>query len=145
MSRFEQVQALQDLMARYTDAANRRDAEAWASTWTGDAEWHLLGNVVQGREAIVGLWSQVMQSLDFALLLPSSSHFDFHGSDSASGYWYLHEYTRDAHGNGSLMLSRYSDRYAREDGEWRYHCRRYDILYRGKADLSGDYTPFEPR
>jgi ketosteroid isomerase-like protein len=140
MSLIEDEIALRNLMARYIDAVNRSDAEAWASTWTADATWHLMGNAITPRETIVATWTQVMASFDFALLMPSSCLFDIQG-DSASGHWYLHEYTRDANGAGTRMLSRYQDSYRRVDGQWLYQSREYQIMYREDANLSGDFIP----
>ena len=68
--------ALQNLMARYTDAVNRVDAEAWIATWAEDAIWNLLGNPVSGKDDILALWKQMMSSFEFALMLPSSCLFD---------------------------------------------------------------------
>jgi len=82
--------ALRNLMATYTDAVNRYDADQWISTWAEGASWNLLGNPVEGKDNILGLWRQMMSSFDFALMFPSSCQFDIQG-DTASGHWYLHE------------------------------------------------------
>ena len=93
-SKVEDQLALQDLMARYVDAVNRRDAQAWAATWDDNGCWSLLGNEVSGKDNIVGLWQQMMAGFEFALMIPSSCLFDIDG-DSASGHWYLQELARD--------------------------------------------------
>ncbi len=133
-------QALEKLMARYVDAANRRDGDSWASTWAPDGCWNLMGMEVSGRDNILGLWQQVVAGFEFAILMPSSHAFDIQG-DTATGHWYLQEFTRDLQGEKMCALSRYLDEYARVDGEWLYQSRRYDFIYRGPADLSGEYTP----
>lgn len=131
---------LRNLMARYIDAVNRRDGEAWAATWAEDASWDLLGTEVVGRANIVGLWQQMMGGFEFALMMPSSCLLEIDG-DQASGHWYLQEYTRDLEGNSGTVLSRYLDTYSRIDGQWLYQSRRYSFIYHGPADLSGTYTP----
>ena len=135
--------ALRNLMARYVDAVNRYDADAWIATWAEDGVWHLLEQPVRGRADILTLWRQMMASFEFALMLPSSCLFEVEG-DVASGHWYLHEYIRDRDGVGSTILSRYEDAYVRQDGQWLFQSRRYQFLYRGAADLSGSYTPAQP-
>ena len=60
MGRKKDERALQRLMSRYVDAANRRDGEAWAGTWAEDSCWHLMGLEAKGREAILQLWQQVV-------------------------------------------------------------------------------------
>ena len=140
MNSIEDELALRNLMARYVDAVNRNDAAAWASTWAADAVWNLLGAPVTGRDNILGLWQQMMSSFEFAIMMPSSCLFDITG-DTASGHWYLQEYTRDLEGNGSSVLSRYVDTYVKQGGQWLYQSREYGFIYHGAPDLSGSYTP----
>jgi ketosteroid isomerase-like protein len=140
MNPIEDELALKNLMSRYADAVNRVDAETWISTWAKDAIWNLLGNPVSGKDNILALWKQMMSSFEFALMLPSSCLFEVNG-DTASGHWYLHEYTRDPEGNASTVLSRYVDTYVKQDGQWLYKSRDYGFIYNGPADLSGNYTP----
>ena len=139
MTLMEDELALRNLMGRYTDAVNRVDADAWIATWAEDGVWNLLGNPVSGRDNILALWKQMMSSFEFALMLPSSCLFDVDG-DTASGHWYLHEYTRDPEGNASTVLSRYLDTYTRQGGQWLFQSRDYSFIYNGPADLSGSYT-----
>ena len=49
MATVEDETRLRALMARYIDAVNRRDGDAWISTWAEDAAWGLMGQEVQGR------------------------------------------------------------------------------------------------
>ena len=140
LSNLQDELALRDLMARYVDAVNRSEAAAWGATWAEDGVWSLLGTSVSGRDNILELWQQMMSGFEFAIVLPSSCLFDIQGR-SASGHWYLHEYTRDLEGNASTVLSRYQDSYIKRDGQWQYHSREYNIIYHGAPDLSGSYTP----
>ena len=140
MNSIEDESALRNLMARYVDAVNRSDAAAWASTWAADGVWNLLGAPVTGRDNILALWQQMMGGFEFAIMMPSSCLFDITG-DTASGHWYLQEYTRDLEGNGSIVLSRYADTYVKQEGEWLYQSREYGFIYHGTPDLSGTYTP----
>lgn len=140
MNSLEDELALRNLMARYSDAVNRVDADAWIATWAEDAVWNLLGNPVSGKDNILALWKQMMSSFEFALMLPSTCLFEVDG-DTASGHWYLTEYTRDPEGAASTVLSRYTDTYTRKEGQWLFQSRDYSFIYNGPADLSGTYTP----
>lgn len=140
MNALEDELALRNLMGRYADAVNRRDADAWVATWAVDGVWNLLGNPVSGRDNILTLWQQMMGSFEFALMLPSSCLFQVNG-DTASGHWYLHEYTRDLQGTATTVLSRYLDTYVKQGGQWLFQSRHYSFIYNGPADLSGTYTP----
>ncbi len=139
MNRIEDEIGLRNLMARYVDAVNRNDADAWISTWAPDGEWDLLGNTVTGRDNILALWRQLMAGFEFAVLMPSSCLFEVEG-DSACGHWYSHEYNRDLEGTPSIILSRYDDSYARLGGEWLYRRRTCSFLYHGAPDLGGAFT-----
>ena len=136
----EDEMALRNLMGRYSDAVNRVDADAWIATWAEDAVWNLLGNPVSGKDNILALWKQMMSSFEFALMLPSTCLFEVDG-DTASGHWYLTEYTRDPEGAASTVLSRHTDTYTRKEGQWLFQSRDYSFIYNGPADLSGTYTP----
>jgi ketosteroid isomerase-like protein len=140
MNALEDELALRNLMARYADAVNRHDANAWVATWAEDGVWNLLGTPVSGRDNILALWQQMMGSFEFALMLPSSCLFSVTGN-TASGHWYLHEYTRDLQGTATTVLSRYLDTYVKQNGQWLFQSRQYSFIYNGPADLSGTYTP----
>ena len=129
---------LHKLMARYADAVNRHDADAWISTWAEDGEWHLLGEPVAGRDNVLALWRQMMNTFEFALLLPSSCLYQVDG-DHASGHVYLQEFCRDLEGNATAIISRYRDTCVRRNGKWLYRSREYDFIYQGPPDLSGAF------
>lgn len=131
---------LRNLMAKYVDAVNRNDAENWISCWTEDASWNLMGNPITGKEAILGLWQQMMSGFEFALMVPSTGAFEVNG-DTAQGHWYLQEFTRDKQGKSMSIVSRYKDIYKKQDGQWLYQSRVYEIIYLGDDDLKGQYTP----
>lgn len=139
MNSLDDELALRNLMGRYADAVNRYDADAWIATWAEDGVWNLLGNPVHGRDNILALWQQMMASFEFALMLPSSCLFDVKG-DTASGHWYLHEYTRDLQGTATTVLSRYLDTYIKQGGRWLFKSRQYNFIYNGPADMSGTFT-----
>ena len=140
MGRRKDERALQQLMARYVDAANRRDGEDWAQTWAENGTWDIAGIEVTGRAAILDMWKQVVAGFEFAVLMPSSCLLQIDGKH-AGGHWYLQEFTRDLQGERVLALSRYVDEYSKIDGQWYFQKRRYDFIYRGPGDLTGAYTP----
>ena len=138
---------LRDLVARYSDAVNRRDAEAWGATWSRDGVWQLMGSVQEGREAIVGFWNQVMGSIPLVIQEPTFGLLDFSASIDGSegirvtGRWYIHEITRGS-GRSADTTGVYHDRYVHEEGAWRFARRRFDILYRNEEELSGEAFAF---
>ena len=133
--------AIRDLVARYIDAVNRYHAEDWLSTWAEGATWDLLGMEVTGRDAILQTWQGAMSGFEFALMMLNSGTLAVDGQQ-ASGRWYLTEYLKTGEGDSSMVLGVYDDEYSCASGSWLFTRRRYNILYRGPADLSGDYAPY---
>jgi len=119
--------ALRTLLAKYTDAVNRRNADSWISCWSIDAHWDLLGNLANGREEILGLWQHMMAGFESVTMLPSSSLFSVDG-ETASGHHYLQEFSLDKEGNRLTLISRYEDQYRKVDGQWLFQSRHYQIM-----------------
>jgi ketosteroid isomerase-like protein len=135
--------AIRSLNARYIDAVNRYHPEDWAATWATDATWNLMGMDVVSRKAIAELWAGAMSSFEFAIMMLNSGTVDIDG-DTASGRWYLTEHTKPKEGDPALVLGVYDDRYCKEDGEWRFAERRYNVIYQGPADYSGTFNAYRP-
>ena len=137
------IQAIRDLVARYSDAVNRRDAEAWGDCWAEDGSiWRILGMAPEGREAIVGLWSQLMGGFPFVVQMPSECLVDVNG-DEGSVRAYLTETGKGPDGSGLLTLGVYHDRVRRDaDGRWRFTERDFHAMYSGPTDMSGEPAGF---
>ena len=71
--------AIRNLIETYADAVFRRDAEAWGATWAQDATWHLMGNTVAGRPAIVGAWSEAMKGFKFVAFFSQPGPIQING------------------------------------------------------------------
>ncbi len=56
------------------DAVSRRAAEAWGALWAWDAGWDVMGTRVEGRGAIVGLWTQAMAGFALSPVSMRKSH-----------------------------------------------------------------------
>lgn len=129
---------IQELVARYADAVNRRDADAWGATWADDGEWTILGATKRGRADVVAHWQLLMSHIPSVLQIPS---FGLVSGDPPSGRWYVQEFSQRPDGSG-LTLGVYHDRYVLEEGQWRFASRRFDILYSGAPDLSAAFSAF---
>lgn len=133
--------AIRELVDRYADAIVRRDEEAWRDTWTEDGEWHILGELVRGRAAVVEKWKELMSGLPFVHQLASGGLIEFEG-ETAHGRFYVNEYISTGAGAGLLMLGVYFDHYVCEAGDWLFSSRRIHPLYMGPPDMSGVSNPF---
>jgi hypothetical protein len=130
--------SLRRLAERYVDAVNRFDAEAWGQTWAPDGEWH-VGEVYVGREKMVERWTAIMGSLPGVYMHVYSGVIDDVTGDTASGRWYMGEFLHLPGGARSMNSICYYDTYVRIDGEWYIKTRKFEALYRGPADLSGEF------
>jgi ketosteroid isomerase-like protein len=125
--------AIRELVESYVDAVFRVDAEAWASHWDADASWHIAGQVVQGREAIVGLWKTLMGNFALAAMYPTNGGVALSGN-SGQGRWYYLEALRPKAGPPFQYISYYDDEYVKgADGLWRFASRRYTLLHELRA------------
>jgi uncharacterized protein (TIGR02246 family) len=129
------------LVARYSDAVIRHDANAWGDTWADAAEWHILGSCTSGRDEIVSHWTELMAGIPFVVLFPVFGLVEVSDGDQATGRWYVHELSKRP-SRSTLTIGVYHDRYVHEDDAWRFAVRRFDILYTGPPDLSGESFPF---
>ena len=135
--------AIRDLNARYIDAVNRYNKDDWAATWSSTATWNLMGMEVDGRDAIVELWTNAMSGFEFAIMMLNSGTITVEGN-SARGRWYITEHLKMADGSSNMTLGVYDDEYGCEDGNWLFTRRSYQVIYQGPPDLSGNFTPYRP-
>ena len=148
--------AINNLVNRYSDAIVRRAADDWGNTWSIKGEWHLFGQVHQGRDVIVQQWEGLLGRLPFVhqqssgglITFPNAA--DTNINNTATGRWYVTEWGVTGDGPGMLTLGVYHDDYVREPAAdasaeatcWRFARRKFAPLYMGPPDLSGAPKPF---
>ena len=130
--------AIRELCETYADAVVRADADDWGKVWTEDAHWDLMGNKVDGRQAIVAFWKQAMSGLEAVSFqcMPSSLEID---GDRASGRCQTQEYMKIKDGTTRAIGGLYEDKMVRVDGEWLFSERVYRIVaeYKTPNDQTG--------
>ncbi|MEM7217643.1 MAG: nuclear transport factor 2 family protein [Pseudomonadota bacterium] len=140
MSNLEAEHAIRNLANRYADAVNRRDADAWASSWAEDGVWALPGaEPATGRDAIVALWLGAMGRFEFVAQLVHNGTVAVSG-DTATARFYLTEHLQLAGGDaGMFNIGMYQDSLVRRDGQWLFAQRNYSVLYNdeGRGDMGG--------
>ena len=87
----EDYTELRMVAERYVDAVNRFDPDAWGETWAPDGEW-TTSEVRKGRENMVEVWTNIMESIDMVFMKVYSGVIDDVSGDTASGRWYLGEF-----------------------------------------------------
>jgi uncharacterized protein (TIGR02246 family) len=121
----EDLAAIRALHDRYADAVNRRDADAWGALWAEDAVWELMGMRVEGRAAIVGLWTQAMAGFAFVGFFSQPGAIRVSGAHAAGRIW-THEVLEGPEGE-RRPLGQYDDQYVQRDGEWLFAERRFNL------------------
>jgi uncharacterized protein (TIGR02246 family) len=136
------IQAIRNLVARYSDAVNRRDAEAWGDCWAEQGStWKIMGMAPENREGIVGLWTQLMSGFPFVVQMPSECLVEVSG-DVGTVRAYLTETGKGPDGQGMLTLGVYHDRVQRDPDGWRFSERAFNAMYSGPMDMSGEPAGF---
>ncbi|MEO0981280.1 MAG: nuclear transport factor 2 family protein [Pseudomonadota bacterium] len=124
----EDRMAIRELINTYSDAVARRDADAWIGTWTEDAAWDLMGQVVEGREAILQTWLAAMGTFDFVAFHAAPGAIEISG-DMAEVRVYVSEVLVPTGGGLRRVEGAYTDTCRKDRGAWRFSRRAYKILH----------------
>ncbi|MDH3645086.1 MAG: nuclear transport factor 2 family protein [Gammaproteobacteria bacterium] len=142
MSDFQDRMEIQHLAQRYADGVMQRDPDIWGSTWATNGVWILGGGEpVSGREAVVEFWSSVMKGYPLVLHWVQPGLIEVNG-DAATARFYIQEKLRDAQDGSFYTAGVYNDVLIKEDGAWKFQLRAFSAMYRGPADLSGDWVGY---
>ena len=131
---------IRQLHARFTDAVWRKDAEAFGSCFTRDGEWKLAGMHFHGREDISQNFAKLLGVCERVHLIVGLPVLDIDGH-TAVGRVNFTEMAKMPDGSSALTIGIYYDRYALEDGKWRFSWRHFSLQYRGPSDFSADLVP----
>ena len=136
--------AIRDLAARFADAINRRDRNAWSAAWADKARWIMPDMtdldsdlLMEGHGEIVSGWVAAMQGYAFVAHMLHSGHVDWVEVDNATGRWYVSEIVEDHDGDRHHFYGVYNDRYTRQNGKWLFAERIFSMLYMGDAPWNG--------
>lgn len=133
---------IRQLWARYADAVWRKDFDLFADCFTADATWKIVGRTAQGRGAIVDLFRASTELSDKVMLRFATPVIEI-GVDGVSGRTQVSELIKRKSGEGLRTLAVYYDRFAEDDGRWRFAWHHFNLYYLGPPDLSGDYLEVE--
>lgn len=132
--------AIRNLAARFTDAVNERDVDAFRQLWTDDAVWEIgppTSVRADGVDAITKLWLSLLEPKTLFIQLTHSGVIDFTGRDSATA-----RFTERERGRGEddyyENLAVYRDELARTPNGWRFKSRKYEYRYLDTTAFSGD-------
>jgi len=123
------------LHALCADAVWRKDRAAFVDCFVADGVWKVAGMNLRGREAIGDGFDQFL-ALNERVLMGFGSPILELGEGTASGRTYTTETVKTRDGQGMCSIGIYYERFADQDGEWRFVWRHFDFYYFGPPDLS---------
>lgn len=135
------IDAIRDLVHRYSDAVVRRDETQWSATWAHDAVWELgKGRRVEGRDNIAALWVSAMDGFTAVIqnVVNGTATLD-EATATGSGRWYIIEHWQRADDSRGILLAYYDDTYVLHDGVWLFASRALVVQYGGPPDLSAAF------
>jgi AcrR family transcriptional regulator len=124
--------ALRQLIAQYSDAVIRRDADAFGATWTDDGEWiRSTGDPAVGRSRIVAEFESVVRPLSWIVQNPGVCVFEVDEiAGTGTGRVTFDERYQRRRGGPGTLLATYHDEYRRDAGHWRFTRRRLEAIDR---------------
>lgn len=141
--------AIQDLIARYSDAVTRADWDQCEAVFAPDAVWESnLGMRFESRAAFMETLRQT-SAFDLLIQTPHSSAITFAGTDRAKATTTIHELVRGVGSTGTKFgesgtetnveqFGIYYDDLARIDGEWKFSRRVFASFYVRPGSVTGD-------
>jgi len=113
--------ALQDLVATYCQAIDDRDLDTFVALFTDDGRMrHRDGGMdVTGRDALRAYYAARFPTYGVTFHYPHAHTITFDGPDAAHGTLSAHA-EMDLNGEFFLAAFRYSDRYVRDERQWRF-------------------------
>jgi hypothetical protein len=130
---------IQQLFARFTDAAWRQDTIAFAETFGVNGEWKIAGMRFQRREEIVEACARLLGRYERIHLISPMPILHI-GDGGVSGRHQMTEYSRTLGGDGVLTIGVYHDEYIEQDRHWLFAKRHFSLKYRGPFDMSGSFV-----
>lgn len=128
--------AVLQLHARYADAVMQRDGEQYAACWHEQAQWHFLGELIQGRENIKQRWLQAIEAFPVIVHQQFSCVLTAVEAQRLSTRTYVYEDIIDAEGKAISFLGTYVDEIeVLASGECRYLERRFELAHQGQGSL----------
>lgn len=132
--------AIRALADKFSDAANRKDGELFASLWAPDGEWVVgppINVAFTGRAQMADSVLQMLGRWDFFVQLTTAGVVLIDG-DTASARFYVQEVARAKGGGaGNFNLSMYEDELVRLQGKWYFRRRTYHTIYQDAPALRG--------
>jgi hypothetical protein len=132
--------AIRSLTARFADAINRLDRDAFTTVWWEDAVWELTvpnAMVELGIENVLAMYDRLLSGWEFFIQLVHSGVIEVDGSE-ARARWTMREFARSESGARSYdNMAIYDDTLECRDSVWRFKKRRYCYVWVDDKPITG--------
>ncbi|MEL7124299.1 MAG: nuclear transport factor 2 family protein [Bacteroidota bacterium] len=134
---FIDKEKIRELTARFADAANRQDSSQFRALWANESVWRIgppINKEFCGQDEIVGAFEVLLNSWEFFIQLPSTGTIEIHDSRATSSF-YINEIAKSKEGKSNYNIANYQDKLIKENGEWRFTERNYQVIYLDESPL----------
>ena len=136
--------AIRTLVAMYTDAMNRSDADEAVRVYAEDGVLTMMDRPsVVGREQIAEVLRATVAKYQLITQMVHSGFVQLDG-DRARARWQVTELQVFNTGQRRFVVGRYEDELVRLAAGWRFTHRTFTARYLGDVDLSGGVLPDAP-
>jgi SnoaL-like domain len=131
---------IRGLAEKFSDAANRKDGEAFQALWAKDATWKIgppINMEFKGKDSMGPSVTHMLGLWDFFVQLSGPGVVTING-DKATARFYVNEIARKADDkSGNYNLSMYDDELVKENGKWVFIKRTYNTIYQEAPQYKG--------
>lgn len=137
-------ESIQELIARFADAATRKDAETFATLWTPDGEWIIgepLSLSVTGVDNIKATFDRIVCKWDFFAQVATSVLIEIQGNHAKARCTCEEFGINSRSGETYHNIALYFDKLSCLGEGWRFQRREYHYLWLDDRPLSGKTFP----
>lgn len=134
---------IQSLAARFSDAVNQRDVEAFVQLWASDRPiWEIgppLPSRAEGKDAIVAMLKGLFQIERYFMQMTHSGVITIDGERATARF--VERERGKGEGTYYDNLAVYDDVLVREPGGWRFLERHYRYRFLDQTPFAGEAFP----
>lgn len=125
----EDRDAIRELYATYSDASARGDADAFIACFADDGQWNTHIFQRRGKDELRAQWNDLWQGMGFEKVgfLTEIGSIEVEG-DKAAVRSVAREIIKLKSGGLFKLIGKYSDQLVRQDGQWLFAQRDYDVI-----------------
>ncbi|MEX3014023.1 nuclear transport factor 2 family protein [Gymnodinialimonas hymeniacidonis] len=140
VAQYLEEEKIRGLASLFADAANRVDADQFASLWLEDSVWQIgppIDKTFEGRSEIVQAFKGLLlKQWEFFVQMPNAHVINIE-ANQATARSYVNEIARAKDGTTNFNLAVYFDELVRDEEKWKFKRRDYRVLYQDSSPIKG--------